>query len=49
MGLDAQHTTHDEMLDRSHPVVMDRLDLRSSHRQALLDLLNVEIGIAVFP
>jgi hypothetical protein len=38
-----------KLLDRPDTVVVDGLDLRAGHRQALLDSRStIEIGIAVF-
>ncbi len=42
-----EHPPHHEPLRRPHAVVVDRLHLRTRHRQALLDPPHVQVGIAV--
>jgi hypothetical protein len=42
-----QHLADDEVLERVDAVVVDRLDLRAGHGQALLDLARREAGVAV--
>ena len=46
--LGAEHAPDHEALARAHALVMDRLDLRTGHRQALLDRAHVQVGVAVF-
>jgi len=45
--LDTEHAADDEALERRDAVVVDRLDLRAGHRKALLDAVDVQVGVAV--
>ena len=46
--LDVEHAPDDEAACIGHAVVVNRLDLRAGHRQALLDLAHAQRRIAVF-
>jgi hypothetical protein len=43
-----QHAAYHEPRRRADAPPVDRLDLRAGHRQALLDPVHVELGVAVF-